>query len=139
MPSKMKKLSDHSLFVLLSIAYCLWPMDSAIAQSAPDIEWQKCLGGTADDGAWSIQATTDSGYIVAGYTASYDGDVNGNHGSYDFWVVKLNGMGALQWQKCLGGTDWDQAQSIQQTTDGGYIVVGYVSSNNGEVSGNHGN
>jgi hypothetical protein len=107
--------------------------------SAGNMQWQKCLGGTSDDYAYSIQQTTDGGYIVAGYTASNNGDVSGNHGLYDYWVVKLDPAGTLQWQKCLGGTNDDQAYSIQQTADGGYMVAGVTASNNGDVSGNHGN
>ncbi len=56
----------------------------------PTIEWQKCLGGTGDDEAYSIRQTTDGGYIVAGHSYSNNGDVTGNHGDYEFWVVKLS-------------------------------------------------
>ncbi len=102
------------------------------------IKWQKCFGGTVGDFAYSVQQTSDGGYIVAGYTYSNDGDVSGNHGSYDFWVVKLTYDGTLSWQKCLGGGSDDLAYSIQQTADGGYIVAGYTESNDGDVSGNNG-
>ena len=60
--------------------------------SQPAIQWQKCLGGSGDDGAYSIEQTTDYGYIIAGTTNSNDGNVSGNHGtmpSPDFWIVKL--------------------------------------------------
>jgi len=107
--------------------------------SSGDIEWQKCLGGTNDDYAYSIQQTSDGGFIVAGETNSNDGDVSGNHGWNDAWVVKLNSLGDIEWQKCLGGTNNDYARSIQQTSDGGFIVAGYTSSNDGDVSGNHEN
>jgi hypothetical protein len=106
--------------------------------SSGDIEWQKCLGGTGNDYAKSIQQTSDGGFIVAGYTDSNDGDVSGNHGYFDYWVVKLNSSGTILWQKCLGGTSFDQAYSIQQTSDGGFIVAGRTYSNDGDVSGNHG-
>ena len=105
---------------------------------APAIQWQKTLGGTGEDYAQSIQPTTDGGYIVAGWTNSNDGDVTGNHGIYDCWVVKLNPSGTIQWQKTLGGTSYDVAYSIQPTMDGGYIVAGYTASNDGDVTGNHG-
>lgn len=124
----MKKI--YLLIVLVS--------QFGIAQ-APAIEWQKCLGGTTDDVASSIQQTTDGGYILAGYTRSNNGDVTGNHGNSDYWVVKLAAAGTIQWQKTLGGTEDEYAYSIQQTTDGGYIVAGYTLSNNGNVTGNHGN
>ena len=103
-----------------------------------NVLWQKCLGGSNPDYAFSIQQTTDGEYIVAGRTQSNDGDVSGNHGYDDFWVVKLNNTGNVLWQKCLGGSNPDYAYSIQQTTDGGYIVAGNTSSNNGDVSGKHG-
>ncbi len=107
--------------------------------SLGDIEWQKCLGGTGWDWENSIQQTSDGGFIVAGYTNSNDGDVSGNHGSKDYWVVKLNSSGDIEWQKCLGGTNDDWARSIKQTSDGGFIVAGFTASNDGDVSGNQGN
>ena len=55
----------------------------------------------------------------------------------DFWVVKLSSSGALQWQKCLGGSGLDSAKSIIQTIDRGYISAGITYSNDGDVSGNH--
>ena len=90
------------------------------------------------DFANSIQKTTDSGYIVAGYSNSNGGDVSGNHGIYDYWIVKLYTSGNIQWQKSLGGTIYDNSSSIHQTTAGGYIVAGSSYSNDGDVSGNHG-
>jgi hypothetical protein len=102
------------------------------------LQWQKCLGGSADDYGSNLHQTVDNGYILVGYTNSNDGDVSGNHGSADVWVVKLNESGTLQWQKCLGGSADDSGSSIQQTLDNGYILVGYTNSNDDDVSGNHG-
>ena len=59
------------------------------------IQWQKCLGGSLDDTGMSIQQTTDEGYILTGYTLSNDGDVTGNHGLNDVWVVKLTSLGII--------------------------------------------
>lgn len=100
------------------------------------MEWQRCLGGTYDDRAKSIQQTTDAGYIVAGYTASEfnDGDVSGIHGGADYWVVKLDAFGSLEWQKCLGGSSTDFCYSVHQTTDGGYFLGGWTGSNDGDVT-----
>jgi len=103
------------------------------------IQWQKSLGGTTGDGAYSIAHTTDGGYVVAGYSLSNNGDVTGNHGGADYWVLKLDSAGTLQWQKSLGGTGADLGQSIVQTADGGYVTAGYSLSNDGDVTGNHGN
>lgn len=103
------------------------------------LEWQKCLGGSGHDWAHSVQQTADGGYILAGSTESNDGDVTGNHGGQDFWIVKLKEDGELEWQRCLGGSSNDTASAVQQTIDGGYIVSGYTESNDGDVSGNRGN
>jgi hypothetical protein len=125
----MKKL----LFILLSIL-----TNVVLYAQAPNIEWQKTLGGNFIDWGSSVQQTADGGYITTGSTSSTNGDVMGNHGNSDFWVVKLNAVGDIQWQKALGGTGTEIAYSVRQTTDGGYIVIGLSSSNNGDVTGNHG-
>ena len=102
------------------------------------IQWKKALGGSNDDWAYSIQQSSDGGYLVTGYTKSTNGDVMSNHGDRDFWLVKLNSLGVIQWQKTLGGSDWDEAWSVRQTTDGGYIVAGRSRSSDGDVTTNHG-
>ena len=102
------------------------------------IDWQKTLGGSNDDYAYSIQQTPDGAYIVTGLSISNDGDVSDKHGGLDFWIIKLKSTGNIDWQKCLGGSGFDVAKSIQQTTDGGYIIAGYTKSNDDDVSGNHG-
>src|SRR5690606_36383484 len=103
-----------------------------------NIQWQKSLGGSQEDSSGQIQQTFDGGYIMVGYSRSNNGDVSGNHGHYDYWVVKLDMSGNIQWQKSLGGSGVDMAHSIQQTIDGGYIVAGLSQSNDGDVTGNHG-
>ena len=117
-------------------------MAHVLAGATGIIVWNKLLGGGDSEVAYSIQQTTDGGYIVAGTSrSSANGDVTGtNHGTYDYWIVKLDGSGNIVWNKLLGGSGSETAYDIQQTTDGGYIVAG--SSNtpaNGDVSGvNHG-
>ena len=106
--------------------------------SAGEITWEKSLGGSLIDIAYSIQQTTDGGYIIAGYTESTDGDISGNHGIWDYWIVKLTSTGNVDWQKSLGGSGWDRAFSVQQATNGGYIIAGESYSNDGDVTGNHG-
>ncbi|MEO6455072.1 MAG: hypothetical protein ABIN97_13415 [Ginsengibacter sp.] len=103
------------------------------------IQWQKCLGGSDNDYTYSIKQTNDGGYIVAGGSDSNDGDVSGNHGSGDCWIVKLNNIGVIQWQICMGGSSGDRSESIEQTVDGGYIFTGFTQSNDGDVTGHHSN
>jgi len=108
------------------------------AQAQPTIEWQKCFGGIREDKAYCVELTTDGGYIIAGYTKSSDGNVTLNKGGFDCWVIKLFSNGNIEWQKTFGGSFDEEARAIKQTTDGGYIVVGYSCSNDGDVTGNHG-
>lgn len=124
----MKNLS--SFFMLFFLA--------SLLTAQPAIEWQKAFGGSKDDTQYDIQNTSDGGTIMAGMTYSNDGDATLNHGEQDFWVVKLNVAGDIEWQKSLGGSSYDGAHSIQQTSDGGYIIAGYTYSNDGDVSGYHG-
>jgi hypothetical protein len=106
--------------------------------SAGTLQWQTSLGGTSYDEVYAIQQTSDGGYVLAGMTCSNDGDMTGHHGGRDYWIVKLDSAGILQWQRSLGGTHDDEAHSIQQTTDGGYIVAGLSYSQDGDVTGHHG-
>ena len=84
--------------------------------------WQKTFGGSGSELAYSIQQTTDGGYIVAGYTDSFGA------GSSDIYVLKLDESGNATWTKTFGGSTYDYVGSIQQTTDGGYIVAGWTAS-----------
>lgn len=101
--------------------------------------WETNLGGSEFDIAQSVEQTTDGGYIVAGYSASSDGDVGGNYGEEDYWIVKLDALGNLVWETNLGGSLEDYAYDIHQTTDQGYIVAGYSESSDFDLSDNHGN
>jgi len=127
-------------FVVILALFSMFVLSSGFGQQ-PHIVWQKVLGGSYIDEAWSIQQTSDGGYIVAGFTLSNDGDVSGNHGFTDMWVVKLDSEGNIVWQKALGGSNGDIAYSIQQTSDKDkdkeYIVAGGTNSNDGDISGSH--
>jgi hypothetical protein len=87
-----------------------------------NIIWAKTYGGTNDDWAYSVQQTSDGGYIVAGWTYSFGA------GSDDILLIKTDANGDVQWAKTYGGTDSDFAYSVQQTSDGGYIVAGLTRS-----------
>lgn len=102
------------------------------------LQWQKTLGGSGSDGAKGVALTPDGGYIVSGWTISTDGDVTNNHGASDFWVLKLDANGTLQWQKTLGGSGSEGAIGVALATDGGYLVGGSTSSQDFDVTNNHG-
>jgi uncharacterized delta-60 repeat protein len=86
------------------------------------VQWTKTIGGSDLDVATSIIQSSDGGYVVAGYTRSFGA------GSYDIYVVKLDSSGNVIWTKTIGGSDWDVARSIIQSSDGGYVVAGYTGS-----------
>ncbi len=130
----MRNFATTPFFILITLYFSY-----NLQAQTPSIQWQTSLGGSDRDEAYSIRPTADGGYIVAGTSYSTDGDVSGNHGGSDYWVVKLNASGTIMWQKSLGGSNNENANSIQQTADGGYIVAGHSLSNDGDVSGNHGN
>ncbi|MDY6965359.1 MAG: hypothetical protein SVM80_05230 [Halobacteriota archaeon] len=88
------------------------------AAEAPLEEWNRTFGGEEDDAAYSIQQTTDGGYILAGETGSYDAEW------YDAWLIKIDSKGVEEWNRAFGDQDVTEvAYSVQQTKDGGYIVV----------------
>lgn len=87
------------------------------------IEWQKTYGGENHEFVLSIDHTEDGGYVAAGYVEGTYGTVG-----HDCWIVKLDEKGSIQWQKTYGGPDFEECRSIQQTSDGGYIVAATTSS-----------
>jgi hypothetical protein len=101
------------------------------------LQWTKTFGGTGFDAFNNIAQTIDGGYIAAGQTGSNDGDVSGNHGMNDVWVVKLSASGKIEWQKCFGGTGDEFGEAVVQTFYGGYAIACFTNSNDGNVSGNH--
>jgi hypothetical protein len=76
----------------------------------------------------------DGSLTLAGYTTSDDGEVTGAKGSQDYWVINISQQGDLHWQKDLGGSDAEYANSVITDNDGGYIVAGISYSNDGDVT-----
>nr|MBA2406479.1 putative metal-binding motif-containing protein [Chitinophagales bacterium] len=106
--------------------------------SSGDVLWDKELGGSFDDNGYCAIVTSDNGYLIGGYTLSSDGDVSGNHGMEDFWVIKLDNNGNYEWQKTLGGSGFEEISNMIQTSDGNYLIAGYTNSTDGDITMNHG-
>ena len=99
--------------------------NTVIAQS-PGIQWQGVYGGTASDYLTSSRQTPDGGYIFGGYSNS---GINGNKtedkvGLYDYWIIKTDADGNIEWQNTIGGTQNDYLNNVEPTADGGYILGG---------------
>ena len=104
-----------------------------------ELEWVRSFGGSGEDTAQSVIQTSDGGYAVLGYTNSTDGDLTEKALNVnDYWLLKLDAEGNLQWDRTYGGSKDDRGQSVIQTTDGGYAIVGYAMSDDGDGSNNEG-
>ena len=100
-----------------SLDFCMVKTDSA-----GNLEWNKTYGGPEADGASSVLQTSDGGYLLAGATRSFGA------GLEDFWLVKTDSQGNIQWDKTYGGPEADGARSVLQTSDGGYLLAGFTES-----------
>ncbi len=103
-----------------------------------NLQWEQNFGGSNADYLYSLQQTNDGGFILGGDTPSNDGDIENNYGERDFWIIKTDALGNLQWEQNFGGSDDDWFRYLQQTNDGGYILGGYSRSNDGDVGDNNG-
>ncbi|MCK4397008.1 hypothetical protein KAW96_10515 [candidate division WOR-3 bacterium] len=82
--------------------------------------WEKTYGGMSDDKGISVYETSDSGFIVTGYTASF------GPGSYNVYLIKTDKNGDTLWTKAFGAVGYDEGKSVLQTIDGGYIIAGFT-------------
>jgi len=100
--------------------------------------WEKNYGGSGADFPYSIKKTISGGYILNCNTKSNDGDVTGNHGDQDAWVVCVDANGNLLWQKCIGGSAFELMQGVTILTDDTYVFSGYSNSVDGDITQNTG-
>jgi hypothetical protein len=107
------------VITLLSLFLLIFALFTA-ANSPPEEEWSQTYGGINDDIAYSVQQTSDGGYMMAGSTGSF-----GASGK-DVYLIKTNAAGEVEWSKTYGGTGIDTCFSAQQTSDEGYIMAGYT-------------
>lgn len=122
----MKYLHIRVLAALLCVAIS--------SQAQVFFQWQHSFGGSSSDQAYCVLPTTDNGYIASGSTTSTNGDIQLNKGQYDAWLVKITSSGNLYWSKTFGGTGTEEFNCVKQTSDGGFIAVGYTNSTDGDVT-----
>lgn len=119
----MKKRTIFGLVFLLLLTSTLmlvFDIKQAKSSEPPFLEWDRAYGGTNYDGAHSVVQTLDGGYVVVGVTKSFGA------GGYDFWLVKTDCYGNMEWNKTYGGVSNDHAASVMQTGDGGYVITGHT-------------
>ena len=102
------------------LAYIIFIINSAYTQ--PSVLWTNTYGGMGDDSGHSVCQTSDGGYVIAGYTESFGA------GNADVYLLKTDAEGTQLWYRTFGGVDDDYGESIQQTSDSGYIIAGYTDS-----------
>jgi hypothetical protein len=124
--------TDYYYTTICSYDYWIIKIDTA-----GNLLWEKSFGGTGDDIATSIAATNNGGYIVAGFTMSSDGDVIGNHGYENYWLVRLDSTGSLLWKNCYGGSQEEEATSVVADNNGGFMVVGNSYSYDIQITNHH--
>ncbi|APY08329.1 hypothetical protein BWZ20_08470 [Winogradskyella sp. J14-2] len=113
--------------------------DNSSTNNDGQLTFVKTFGGSKNDSAQSITATSDGGYAILGYTQSNDNDITDKQDeSFDYWVLKFNANDQLEWQKTYGGTADDRGSDIIQTSDGGYAILGYSFSADGDTTENAG-
>ena len=106
-------------YIILPIILTLF---SLIFAGAPDTLWTRTYGGVDDDMGYSVQQTSDGGFIIAGETYSFGA------GHYDVYLIRTNSSGDTLWTKTYGGEYWDCGKDVQQTNDSGFIIAGKTES-----------
>jgi hypothetical protein len=122
MKSDRRNFWKALLFAVIFASLAFVSVGCTSCRTAPEEEWNETFGGTNHDSASSVQQTADGGYILVGLTISYGA------GGGDAWLVKTDSIGSETWNRTFGDANFDTVYSVQQTTDGGYILVGYTNS-----------
>ncbi|MCB0375558.1 MAG: hypothetical protein KDD04_06535, partial [Sinomicrobium sp.] len=111
-----------------------------------NIEWENSFGFAGHDHAYDVLQTADGGYLLSGFTditasggqGNYGKSAEALHGVGEFWAVKTDASGTLQWSRYFGGTNNDRAYAVVQANDGGFVLTGFAESNDFDISGTKG-
>jgi hypothetical protein len=144
MKNNYYKMKKYSLILVLFFSCNCSKTDVTIIKeeaiiNTSSLDFAQTFGGSKNDAFNAVTATTDGGYIAAGYTQSNNGDIlEKTNTSFDFLISKFSSENILEWQKTFGGSDDDRATAIVQTLDGGFAVLGFAKSSDLDVSENGG-
>jgi hypothetical protein len=101
--------------------------------SIGNVIWSKNYGGSEEDNSDKIISTSDNGFLIAGSTSSYDYDITFMHGDEDIWIIKIDSLGNIEWQKCYGGSGSENMSNIVKSSDGNFLVLGKTTSTDGDI------
>ncbi|HYV95360.1 MAG TPA: T9SS type A sorting domain-containing protein [Chitinophagales bacterium] len=102
---------------------CTWSRWIFLLKTDPDgtLEWSKIFSAAGDDMGSCVQQTVDGGFIVGG-------TIGDSYTDNDIALIKTDSAGNLEWSKRIGGASCDEAYSVKQTKNQGYVVTGYTKS-----------
>ena len=116
--NSVQQTSDGGYIIVGGITYFDCDVYLIKTDANGNVEWTKTYGGSGEDCGNSVQQTSDGGYIIVGKTTSFGA------GDYDVYLIKTDANGDVIWTKTYGGSGEDCGNSVQQTSDGGYIIAG---------------
>jgi gliding motility-associated-like protein len=102
------------------------------------IEWQRTMGGAMNETAYDVKPVPAGGFIAVGSTSSASGDVIGNHGTTDVWVIRLAADGSTLWARCYGGTSLEAGRNVTVLPNEKFVITGSAESNDNDVQPLHG-
>jgi hypothetical protein len=113
---------SFGIWSVIELSEGFWDILLVKTDTTGNVQWAKTYGTASFESAFSIQQTIDKGFVISG--SAYTFKSGSSKGDWDFLLIKIDSIGNIQWAKTYGGTSYDQARSVQQTSDGGYILAG---------------
>jgi hypothetical protein len=103
-----------------------------------DLQWSRYYGGKSNDRSYDAIETQDGNFLIVGTSESQDVDIGDPLGGYDIWVIKIDPMGSLIWEKSVGGSGYDGAEAVIENRQGDYVILGQSFSQDGDIKNGKG-
>ena len=118
----MESFTLSKILLCLGLLFCVLLIFSLFVSSLAQtsgIKWSRTFGSGEEDVCYSVIQSSDDGFVLVGHTKTFD--LNG-----DVWLIKTDSFGNMEWNRTYGGDDWDRANCLVETSDGGYAIAGYT-------------